>query len=91
MTAAKLLLGLAPAVLVITMCVVVEIHDRLTGRNPQLEAAIARHPSMHGRRASYRTDCGKTVTGTDPWDLVARHMSHELTCLECLAQEETAA
>ncbi len=59
--------------------------------DPELEAAIARHPSMRANAIYKIPTCGKTIFGADPWDLVAKHMCHELNCLECLARRETAA
>jgi hypothetical protein len=37
----------------------------------------------------YRLDCGQTVFGADPLDLVSRQITHELNCLECI--KESAA
>ena len=86
----KLALGLAPVVLTAIASIAISIRDRLVlRRSPQLRAAINRHPSVTGRRAIYRVDCGQTIVASDPLDLVARQMTHELNCLECI--KESAA
>lgn len=51
--------------------------------DPKIAAAIARHPSMGGRRALYPAPCcGVMLAGYDPLDLVAVTLLHESTCLE---------
>jgi cytochrome c-type biogenesis protein CcmH/NrfF len=86
----KLTLGLAPYVLTVAGWAITRLRDRRTlRRSPELQRAINRHPSVTARKAMYRLDCGQTVFGVDPLDLVARQMTHELNCLECI--KESAA
>jgi len=78
----KLILGLIPVVLAAIGCIVIRLRDRRTlRRSPELLAAIARHPSMN-RRAIYQADCGHTLVGADPLDLVAVDLLHQANCVE---------
>jgi hypothetical protein len=79
---AKLVVGLGPAVLWLSVCTAVHIHDRLAERKPALQAAIYRHPSMQRRALWPAPCCGEILSGTDPWDLVAAQMTHDLICLK---------
>jgi cytochrome c-type biogenesis protein CcmH/NrfF len=86
----KLALGLLPVALTGVGCIAIRIRDRRTlRRSPELQRAINRHPSVTARKAMYRLDCGQTVFGADPLDLVSRQITHELNCLECI--KESAA
>lgn len=51
-------------------------------RDPNIAAAIARHPSTRTRALYPAPCCGQMLAGYDPLDLVAVQLMHEANCLD---------